>query len=467
MEIKNRLVRAGAVIPLLFLTACASMQQAARNAEMDRTLVGSDFRAAALLAESRMGVKPNEAGELPPVTLSAKNVLDHLEAAEAWRMAGEYDRSIGHFDAAESALQQVELQSMVASGGKQLGAVLLNDSVLDYIPSPAEAVMINYYKALSFLGRGKVDDARVELNRADDRTRRAVERYEKEIASAQQEANEKNAQASYSNDKVRTLVDQKFPEMAAWATYREFIVPPATYLQALFLSRSADRSDQEKARTLFERVLGVSEAHPVVAQDALEASAGRTCPTNDCVWILAEYGQGPELQERRFTLPVATQKGLVTVNLALPALVSRTTVEEPPFRVAADAQTVPMSQMASMDRIVQTEFQKRFPGIATRAVVSATVKAVAQEAVNKNASPMAGLIANIASIASTSADLRMWRSMPARFTLARVSRRPGVPLTVETAQGPVQIPLPETGAQLVHLKMTSAQTAPKFEVLPI
>jgi hypothetical protein len=460
----------GILAAAVLQSGCAGMM-AQRNTEMDRLLSIGDYRGAAMLGESRLGYRAVPDGGLPEVTFKRANVLDHLDAAEAWRLAGDRKRAAAHYDAAEEALKDVELQGAGAAGAKQLGAVLLNDSVLDYVPSPAEAILINYYKSLAFLAEGDRDNARVELNRADDRTRRAVERYEAEILAAQ--AAEGAAQYGYANPAVGNAINGKFPEFNQWAPYREFIVPPATYLQALFLARSKDPSDRQRGAELYRRVAGLVEGNDAVAQDAREAAAGRLCPTNRCSWILIEHGLGPVLEERRMDLTVPTlTNGLLTVSFALPALVSRTQgAQNPPFGMQLDAETLYAQPLADMDRVIQTEFQRRFPGIATRAVASATVKAVAQKAMSDSGSqyaPVMNLFANVLTIATTAADTRSWRSMPGRFSLVRIAKT-GKPQTLRLANGTYVVPveLPAKGSQLVHIKSVAPESAPTVEVIDI
>ena len=448
----------------IYLTGCSAIQSS-RNENMDVELVKGDYRAAALLAESRMGLEPDKTGQLPPVVAEGKNILNHLDAGAAWFVAGDADRSLSHFDAAEVTLKAVETQNVAASGAKLAGAALINEGALDYVPSPAEGILVNYYKALAFLGKNDPDNARVELNRSGERTRRAVERYAAEIAEAEAKAAEKGK--NYAKDqKVQAGVSAQYQEMSQWVPYKEFIVPPVTYLQALTLGRSGDADDRQKGLDLYKRITDISESNPTVALDAKDLESGKVCPSNKCVWIMVEHGLGPSVKEKRFDLPVPTPSGLIIASMALPSLESRTTTDLIPFRVTASNQTVQVPMMASMDRVVQSEFQKRFPGVLTRSITQAVAKGIAQDQLNK-LSPLAGLAANLASAVSTGADLRSWRSMPGRWALARIDKTPGQKLTLETASGLVDVQVPESGSHLVYIKAISDSVAPLVEVIPL
>lgn len=456
-----------AAIASLLLSGCAA-QLASQNAQKNELLVKGDYAVLARDLEKKMGIAAGEKGGQPgPVVFKAEYVLEHLEAAEAWRLAGRPKRALAHFDAAEASLKGVDNQNMAEGAGRQAGAVLLNDTVLSYRPSPAEAVLINYYKAIAFLSLRDPGNARVEFNRADDRIRRSVERYQKELGDAVQEAEKTRAGGMVdANPGIAAVIGEQFSEMRQWKPYASFVVPPASYLQGLQLGRSGDAADLEKARETIGRVAGMTES-PVVARDFRELEQGRLCPSDDCVWIMAEFGRGPHLVERRVDLPIPTQEGLITLSMALPALESRM---DPPLSacaVSGAGREVGMSELATMDRVVQTEFQKRFPAVVTRSVASAAVKAVAQNELNKKGSPIAALMGNIAAMATTAADTRMWQSLPGRFMVSRIERPADGVLAIRCNRGERKIVLPNSGAVLLHVKQLTADHEPTVSVLEL
>ncbi len=462
MRVTRWRVKGAMVAVALLASGCSSMQMA-RNADMDAALVSGDYRAAALLAESRLGLKPAADGALPDIALAKGSVLNHLEAGEAWRMAGERERALAHFDRAEAALQAVETQALASSGAKQIGATLINDGLLDYTPSPAEAVLMNYYKAITFWAAGDRDNARVELNRAEDRVRRAVERYEKEIAAAEAESKGKQGADRKNVDAVAA----KIPEMAQWQPYDGFVMPQATYLHALFLASTGDRADRDAALALLERVRGLEPDNQVVARDIENLTKrGALCPAGDCVWIVTEEGAGPVLQELRTDLPVPTATGFVMVSLALPKLVSRRSDAADYVVASTPAGPVPEFRLSDMDRVVQSEFSKRFPATVTRALVGATARAIAQEQLNKNVGPWGALAGMVANIALTGADLRSWRSTPALTRVAQI-RAGEQPLVLTTASGPQTVELPESGMHIVYVKQSIATAPALVQILPL
>jgi len=183
--------------------------------------------------------------------------------------------------------------------------------------------------------------------------------------------------------------------------------------------------------------------------------------------VLVENGLGPELQERKFSYPAFSGNGIVNVQMALPALVSRFDPAVSNCVIAYGGGESHCEPFASMDRVIQTEFSKRFPGIVTRAVVSTVVKAVAQDQASRQGGLLGGLVAAIVSDAVTTADIRMWRSMPSQFTLNRLHRN-GEPTVHLTINGQTtDIDISGTGRRLVHVKSASAHLPPTITVVSI
>jgi len=444
---------------LCLLSGCSAMQIADNN-EIDKALDLGDYKGAALIAESRLGLQASKEGVLPEVTTAKGSVLHHMEAGEAWRMAGDVDRSLAHYDRAEEALQAVELQNMAGAAGKQVAATLVNDTLLDYKPSPAEAVLVNYNKAISFWSKGDVASARVEFNRAEDRIRRAVERYEAEIAKAAEEAKGKQGADEASQEKAKKLL----PEIAEWTPYKDFVVPQATYLHGLFLALGPNPDDKALALELLERVSAIEPDNTVVLQDVSDLKDGTLCPSHDCVWIISDEGRGPVLEELRTDIPIVTSNGLILVSFAIPRLVSRQTTPTNYVEIQAQNGPVVPESIANVDRVIQSEYTKRLPGVMTRALVGATARAIAQNELNKQgtAAMLVGLVANAA---MTGADVRSWRSLPGSTRIARVNRGMGS-LTLSSGGWSKVVELP-AGPQVIYIREPIAGGTPLVHVMSL
>jgi len=95
------------------------------------------------------------------------------------------------------------------------------------------------------------------------------------------------------------------------------------------------------------------------------------------------------------------------------------------LKVSADGREYRTEVAADMERVIRTEFNKDFPGILTRAIVSATVKAAAQYAVERNDRhsnelQLLSLAVTLYSAGTTAADVRIWSALPQDFQVARL-----------------------------------------------
>ncbi len=449
------------------LAGCAAMQ--ARQLEAtDKAIESGDHQAFAIALEKVMKLANGDsADQLLPVEYRPKFVLEHLHAAESWRLAGNLDRAVAHFDAAENALGDIEGSVAGRVGANVVGAVA-TDVAATYLPTPVEAILINYYKALIFLEQGKMDLARVELNRSDDRTRRAVERYTKEIEKAQKEANQ---ELTTNQVPEMGLLDQAVSEQMAavsqWKVYQDFIVPPAVFLQGLFLGNSTVPSDREKAIELYERLLAITEGHPVVARDLDELRKGPLCPSKGCNWIIVERGLGPTLDERRITIPLSINNRKLFIPIALPVLASRFQPAMWNCRLE-DQNGAPFTEcmpFADSERIVQTELAKRYPAILTRAVVGAIIKGFLQY----QAAEQGGAV-HLATIALThfitAADRRIWRQLPGDFVVHRLDPGQG-PAKINVSGQQIEIPAEPGENLLVHVKLSYPTHKPRPVVVAL
>jgi hypothetical protein len=188
------------------------------------------------------------------------------------------------------------------------------------------------------------------------------------------------------------------------------------------------------------------------------------------VWLIFENGLGPVKDEFRLDIPlfIATNK-VKYVGIALPKLAFRDKAY-PYLLVDSDGKSYTTLPVANMDRVVQTEFSKEFGGILTRAIISATAKAVAQYALEEQNSRSAASITSTLmaaySFATTAADVRIWTALPKDFQIARFPKPKNGKLKI-TPPGsiPLDIDIPSCNNALIYVRIITNQTMPTYEVM--
>jgi hypothetical protein len=137
--------------------------------------------------------------------------------------------------------------------------------------------------------------------------------------------------------------------------------------------------------------------------------------------------------------------------------------------IEADGRAYQTEVVADMDRVVQTEFSKDFSGILTRAIISATAKAIAQYAIEQqgsNEASIASIFVAVYSFVTTAADVRIWTTLPKEFQVARFEKPKDSKVVIKPAsQNPVSVDIPSCNNAIIYIKIVTANMEPKIDVI--
>jgi hypothetical protein len=408
--------------------------------------------------------------------------LHSLQGAAALRYARQYNQSSLLFDESEDIIKYHNEQLMISDAGSATASVLLNEAVLDYRGAEYDGVMVNTYKALNFWQDGKRDLARIEFNRALDRQRRAKERFaamiakQKEaIAKKQAEENKKakdqnapqmDINKNINNPEIGKILKEKYSNLDEFRAYPDFINPFTTYLAGLFFMSEGDYS---KAVTLLKETYGMVEENPAVAADfvSVEKILEGQKTNNHFTWIIFENGLGPEKEELRVDLPILlfTDKVKYT-GIALPKLKFRDQAYSHLVIKNSGHSVGQTSTLASMDRVVQTEFKKTYTATVTRAVVSTLIKTYGQYLAQKKFGDLGGFTSALYQRATTAADIRIWTALPKEFQVAKIATPKDGMLSIESPFGDkINVPVPKDKSSLVYVKIPAKGAKVVFDVI--
>ena len=254
-----------------------------KDALLYRLEQGAILRAAALanLPATPGGTPSASAAVNQTQTNAALNAAapDQVSDRIAW-----LTRSIAAFDDAARRIDDYEAAARI-SASSETAALFTNQANLPYRGRAYDKVMVHTYQALNYLQLADPDAARVELNRALQRQRDAVQANARRIEEAQKLAasareggvrDEQGRQgSSYDVDRAtsdpRTAagvsgIESKFN--AAILPYGDYVNPFTTFLDALvFTHQGSDNSDLERARKSWERVVNFSPQNPYARED--------------------------------------------------------------------------------------------------------------------------------------------------------------------------------------------------------
>lgn len=420
----------------------------------------------------------------PPVVVASKDpaapipvVPTPVEVSTAYAK-----RSIDALDQAEERVNYWEEQAKVKVGSEAF-AIVTNQANIPYRGRAYDKVLLNTYKALNYLQIGQPDAARVELNRALQRQRDAVEINQKYIAEAQDHAakaargevqDEKGKAASYDVKKAEAdpvagpaLANALAASTSNMKAYGDYVNPFAVFLDGLFFSiRGENGSDWERGRKSFERLAGLVPENPyVVADAALGAAAAEGKAPEAITYVIFETGSGPTRDQLRIDIPtfIVTSK-LAYVGAAFPRLEYNNDYL-PSLSVTGGGQSLTTATVASMDSVIANDFKNEWPTILTKTLISTATKAIIQAVVQKQMDDQnamlgfAGALAMTALNASTNiADTRTWNTVPKEFQYARVTTPADRQLTVSAGGQTKTLSLDPGAVNVVYVKSVSAYT---------
>ena len=476
-----------AIRPLLLaasaalLSACASYEE--ESAAVANSLEAGQYAAAASAAKAGLDDAPER-----------DRLVWKLEYAACERAAGNWQASLTAFDDAEADLRKWDdAPDLLVSS--ETSATLVNLTYLPYRGTGYDRIMTATYRAMNELALGRVDRARVELNRTLIRqdeaaafAKRQVEATRAESADANKQG-DKSVDASRSADSPETQakLTSLYGDLKTYRIYGDYVNPFSVWLHGVFFIATADgNSDIERGHKSLERLHALVPGCAAASADfELARSLRNGARLQPTVWVVYETGMAPKKVEERVDIPLFIVSDTVPyAGVALPKLVFNHG-HTPSLAIEGEGKTLARTEsVASMDAVIATDFDNERGTIVTRSIVTAGLKVAAQYALNAAARKVAeerqdaagfliylGTYAGtgIATYATTKADLRTWRSLPKDFQIARlpVPADRKLRLVGSSAAQSADITLPAGSAFLVVAKSTAAGTPLTVSVTPL
>jgi uncharacterized protein len=378
--------------------------------QLDQRIAAGDFTGAAQLAAARA---EKAAGD------RNNRVVYNLEAARATQMAGDLEASRDFFGRVHADVRPFLDTKAEDRVSQAVTTTVVNQTTSTFIGTPVDRIMATALNAINQMGVGDLEEARVQLNLTREWQEEAVRRLgggTNPTGDLEDEA--KRQGVGVDADRVDGIMATHFAELADLRADSEFRNPFASHLRGVFLlATAADPSDTERARFELRQVLSMEpDALPAVGPDLDRIeTGGSTAPT---VWIYVMAGRGPWLEELRLDLPIPF--GNVNyVSAAFPRLRFHDD-SIGGVSVTADGTESAAVLLADVDAMVGAEFKARLPRIIMQEILSSALKAGATYAIRDEAGGWGQLISILYQAFSTSADTRMWRTLPKRVLLARV-----------------------------------------------
>jgi len=414
---------------------------------------------------------------------SEDEVVLKLQLAHVQREAGKIKESVDTFESVENLFQRYDGTPEVSLSAESISA-FSNPYVLPYRGRSYDRMMTATYRALNYLELGDQAKARVALNRAlfrqEDAKRIAAEK-ERVAQEEMQNVDTKNSTAGrvLRSDEVTSAMSQGTADFVGLPVYQDYMNPLSVWLHGVFFLHTAQGiEDVEKARKSLERAQALAPQNLSIKEDAVWAATSGSRPAVDgkcIIYVVHETGEAPAWTEYKFQLPlIIIDRNAPIVNVAFPKI--SPVPNQDNLSIKYKSETFNPTPLANVDGMVVREFNDELPVIKTRAVASATIKAIAAYVANKAAEEnnrrhgtqgsglfyLATIIAtNAYTTQSAQADLRNWATLPKNISMVRMVVPTSEKIYIQNslARPPISFTVPSAKSLILYCK-TPAKGGP-------
>ena len=434
MQIQARLLTntaqfAALAAAALLLAGCQTgYRESARK--LDAALMAGDIPGAAEISYAEFKKAPNDRDK----------VVRALDAGSVLLLAGRYAESRETLTSAYETVRPYLDQKAEDSVTEGVSTTVVNQTMADYKATPLERVLMNTLLAVGAMVSGDGEQARVELNRANDWQQDARNRYAASIEAAHSQTNTQahkeglnldQAMKSPSLSRLTEGLDvdgSQSPYQSSWTSY----------LRGIFLaSTGKDAGDASTARTELRAAWeSCPSARSVIEADLADLDGASHTKTT---WVFAFSGLAPRREELRLDIPIPVWR-VNYVSAAFP-LLKPVGPASNRFVISTATANADGQLLMDVEAVVKAEYKEQLPTIIAQEILSSALKAAATYGLKQSQKDnTASLLLQIGGIiyqaSTTAADLREWRTLPKYIYVARVPTPDNGKVTIAVPGGP-------------------------------
>ncbi|MBB5021892.1 COG3014 family protein [Desulfurispira natronophila] len=418
---------------MLYASGCAPYS--ASFAQIEQDLVNQDPVAALTSLEKQ---RPG----------SRNQVLHDLNHGMLLRMDGQFEASNESLERAKNRMEELYAISV----SEQVGSFLLSDSSTSYAGEEFEQVLVHLYKALNYLELGEPESARVEALQVDLKLREMTQQgftgnYREDALARYLTGIVYEMHGEYS--------DALIAYRRAYETYQDyrehFAVSVPEVLQEDLLRtahRIGYREELERFRQEFDR----PDWKPL------------SIPGSGQLIVVLSTSLAPVKREESAVIQLSANR---VVRISLPYYEFRPRSSHG-ARLRLDHQAAFAAERAhSIDAIASDTLKAKMGAITARSIARIVAKDQAVSEVHDQAGPLAGVLANIFTAATETADTRSWLTLPQEIYLMRQhlpagTYTPTVEILGSRGQVLDRLPLGELQIDAGNISVVSPHWIPHF-----
>jgi len=385
-------------------------------------------------------------------TGSDKDLLYFMEKGELLRMSGRNDDGRTAWLEADAKVRSWEddARNDPEKLMGEIGSFLVNDTTRRYDGRDYEKVLLSVRLAQSHLALGDWESARTEIKKMHEREAIIADFRAKEIEKAQEKSREKGIRTS-SFRQINGYPIETLDDPSVRALKNSYESAYANYLAGFLYEALGEGS---LAAPGYRKAAEMCPGQPLLETSLAELDGHIThhgIPGKTDTLFVIETGLAPTIQSITLPilLPIPQKNGFNILATPISWPVIRADPNTPRLTsLTVDGQSLPVVPLSDVNAMARRALSDEMPGIIARSAVRAITRGAAQAAMDTTASNTSGNAAliltlisvatKVASVATEVADERIWRTLPATFSVTRVALPAGPhQITLATPFGPV------------------------------
>lgn len=341
----------------------------------------------------------------------------------------DFDNSIIFLDNAEIFFEEYSAENGFSDFGKSLASVLVSNGMFAYEPNLFEGVLLNHYKALAYMFMGDYASARVEFNRANDRTRRTKDFFSDKIARNNAQIEQNNAeyagQINTSQNEMLAQADsiiaQNYSNLARFRSFEGYVNPIISYISGIFF---LTQNDFNKANDLLKESYGITQQKEILKDIRILNSRKASRNVKDYyTWLIIEDGRIANKTSFELDLPLfLLGSNALLFSVALPNL-NDGSIFNYQYFANSSTESIDAFELNTTQNLIANEFDIALPEIIITSLISSSYKAYMQHFLGEKFGFLGSLGGMIFSKITTRADIRSSRILPYRFLILRIKNK--------------------------------------------
>ncbi|MFD1259577.1 COG3014 family protein [Entomomonas asaccharolytica] len=395
-----------ALLLMLFLVGCSTV----RNYDRELTIISQQINVGDVDAALTILESNNKKEQ--------KDLLYYFEKGELLRLKGDLQASQAAWMSANQQVQAWEDSVKVdpARYVNNFMAFLLNDKIRRYDGYDYEKVMLTTQMALNYLAMGDWSSARVAIRQTHEREAVIAKVHDLLYYKQEQIAQEKGINTQFQDLNGYPVATLNTPSVVNLKNSYQSAF--SHYLAGYIYEALGDR---DLAAPGYRNAIELRPDAPVLKEALKNLTSNINRPANQSdVLIIMQSGLAPKRDSLSISIPIPTNSGIIQISVSLP-VINDVGYGSKFNAITVNGRNYPLTEVTSVDAMSRRALRDDLPMILIRTVTRAATRAVAQQQLNKEVSPWAGLAFGLAGALLEQADLRTWRTLPESMQIARLT----------------------------------------------